>query len=156
MFGTNKTESPKGGTPAAGAGVGNSFNSLVAGTTIEGTVRSEKDIRIEGKIKGKLFCDAKVVIGPSGQIEGEMRCVNAVIEGKMDGALFVKELLNIRDSAQVSGDVTTGKLVIQSGAVFNVNCTMGGQHSAPATSAGPAKAAKDGGMGQTAPESAKA
>jgi len=112
----------------------NSFNSLVQGTVVEGTVRSESDIRVDGLIKGKLFCDAKVVIGPTGQIEGEIRCANAVVEGKFEGTIVVTELLNVRENAIVSGEVTTGKLLVQAGAVFNVTCNMGGQTTPSAKS----------------------
>ncbi|WP_353484405.1 polymer-forming cytoskeletal protein [Haliscomenobacter sp.] len=112
----------------------NAFNSLVQGTVVEGTVRSESDIRVDGLIKGKLFCDAKVVIGPTGQIEGEIRCANAVVEGKFEGTIIVTELLNVRENAVVIGEVTTGKLLVQSGAVFNVTCTMGSQTAPSAKS----------------------
>jgi len=112
----------------------NAFNSLVQGTVVEGTVRSESDIRVDGLIKGKLFCDAKVVIGPTGQIEGEIHCANAVVEGKFEGIIFVTELLNVRENAVVIGEVTTGKLLVQSGAVFNVTCTMGSQTTPSAKS----------------------
>lgn len=104
---------------------GHSLNSLVKGTVVEGSVRSESDFRVDGTIKGKLFCDAKVIIGPTGLVDGEIRCKNAVIEGKFQGVLDVSELLNVRESANISGDVNTNKLIIQSGAVFNVSCTMG-------------------------------
>lgn len=102
-----------------------SLNTLVKGTSIEGTIQSESDIRIDGTIKGSLNCKAKVIIGPTGTIEGEVHCVNAVIEGRFDGTLQVTELLNIRETAEVSGDVKTNKLIVQSGAVFNVSCVMG-------------------------------
>ncbi len=101
------------------------LNSLVQGTMVEGSVHCKTDFRVDGNIKGKLFCDAKVIIGPTGFVEGEIRCQNAVIEGKFEGVIQVAELLNIRESAAVSGDVTTNKLIVQSGAVFNVACTMG-------------------------------
>ncbi len=125
MFGSssnNKKEAAK----SNGAPVAHSLNSLVQGTVVEGTVTSESDIRIDGTIKGKLFCNAKVIIGPAGAIDGEIKCKNAVIEGKFQGTLEVAELLNIRENANVSGDVRTNKLIVQSGAVFSVNCTMGG------------------------------
>lgn len=125
MFGSSKSEAAKTPVAAGSTSLGNSFNSLVNGTNIEGTVKSEKDIRVDGRIIGTLHCDAKVVIGPTGVIEGEIRCENAVIEGKFKGKLFVQDLLNIRETAEVNGDVHTGKLIVQSGAVFNVNCTMG-------------------------------
>ncbi len=102
-----------------------SLNTLVNGTVIEGTIKSESDIRIDGIIKGSLNCNAKVIIGPTGSIEGEIRCQNAVIEGKFDGILHVSELLNVRETAKVVGDVRTNKLIVQSGAVFSVACQMG-------------------------------
>lgn len=130
----------------------NAFNSLVQGTVVEGTVRSESDIRVDGLIKGKLFCDAKVVIGPTGQIEGEIRCANAVVEGKFDGNIVVSELLNVRENAVVSGEVTTGKLLVQSGAIFNVICNMGGQQSSTsAAKSTPVVAKKEDEKGVKAP-----
>ncbi len=125
MFGgSSKKESGKGANPSGSLTTVNSFNTLVTGTVVEGTVKSEKDIRIEGRIKGKLHCDAKLVIGPTGYIEGEVRCASAVIEGRFEGTIFVSDLLNVRESASISGEVTTGRLVVQSGAHFNVLCTM--------------------------------
>lgn len=124
MFGSSSNNKKEAAKPN-GSPVTHSLNSLVQGTVVEGTVTSESDIRIDGAIKGKLFCNAKVIIGPAGSIEGEIKCKNAVIEGKFHGTLEVAELLNIRENANVSGDVRTNKLIVQSGAVFNVNCTMG-------------------------------
>ena len=103
----------------------NAINSLVKGTKIEGTISSDSDFRVDGQIKGTLNCKAKVIIGPTGFINGEIRCNNAVIEGRFEGTLKVKELLNVRETAQVSGDIDTNKLIVQSGAVFNVSCQMG-------------------------------
>ena len=124
MFNNKKevTQSKKSIIPTTAS---HSLNTLVKGTVVEGTVKSESDIRIDGVIKGSLNCNAKVIIGPSGYIEGEVKCANAVIEGKFEGSLQVSELLNVRENAQVHGDVRTNKLIVQSGAVFNVDCKMG-------------------------------
>lgn len=126
MFNNNKNEANK----AKNAGIlpsssSHALNSLVKGTIVEGTVKSENDIRVDGVIRGKLFCDAKVIIGATGFVEGEIRCKNAVIEGRFEGMLEVGELLNVRETAKISGEVHTGKLIVQSGATFNVSCTMG-------------------------------
>lgn len=129
MFGNNNNKKevtkPKGGSSPTSPANPNAFNNLVHGTTVEGTVRSESDIRIDGTIKGKLFCDAKVIIGPSGKVEGEIRCANAVIEGRFEGTIVVADLLNIRENAFLSGEVSTNKLIVQTGATFNVSCNMG-------------------------------
>lgn len=102
-----------------------SLVSLVQGTVIEGTVEAESDIRIDGTINGHLKCKAKVIVGPSGHIKGEIHCQNAVVEGTIDGKLEVVDLLNIRESAKIYGKVLTDKLIVQSGALFNVQCQMG-------------------------------
>lgn len=148
MFGNANKEATKPNAPAPSS---NAFNTLVKGTVVEGTVKAESDIRVDGMIKGKLFCDAKVIIGPTGAVEGEIKCQNAVIEGRFEGVLAVAELLNIRETATVSGDISTGKLIVQSGAVFNVTCAMTG-----ARSSGPAIANKENQPGVKAGKPAEA
>lgn len=121
MFGNNKsTEEPKTQTPSPSS----SLNTLVKGTVVDGSLRCDSDLRVDGSIKGKLTCKAKVIIGPTGSVEGEIHCANAVIEGNFKGKLHVSELLNVRETADVEGEVTTNKLLVQSGAKFNVTCKM--------------------------------
>ncbi len=138
MFGNNtssKNDSAKPrSTSSNNATGGHSLNSINQGTTIEGTIRAKSDIRVDGTIKGNLICEAKVIVGPTGFVEGEITCENAVMEGKFEGILRVKELLNVRETAQVNGDVSIGKLIVQPGGVFNVSCNMnnGGTTTNPA------------------------
>jgi cytoskeletal protein CcmA (bactofilin family) len=102
----------------------NGLNSLVRGTTVEGSITAESDIRIDGTIRGTLTCSAKVIIGPSGLVDGEVKCQNAVIEGKFYGKLKVSDLLSVKESAEVVGDVITSKLSVAPGAIFDVTCKM--------------------------------
>lgn len=119
-----KKEMPK--TTTSSSATASGLNSIVKGTSIEGTLKASSDIRIDGKIKGHLICESKVIIGPEGMVSGEVSCQNAVIEGTFEGNLTVKELLNIRETGNVSGDVTTGNIIIQNGGKFNVSsCNMG-------------------------------
>jgi len=110
--------------PLTGSG---STNSLVAGTSVEGTITANSDIRIDGSLKGILNCKGRVIIGPEGSVDGEISCENAVIEGSFSGKIKVSELLNVREQANIQGDVETGKLLVQPGAVYNVKSVMGGQ-----------------------------
>lgn len=136
MFGSNKNKKNKEAVrtsmlPKTNAG---GLNSLVKGTSVEGNISADSDFRVDGKIKGTLTCKAKVIIGPTGSIEGEVRCQSAMIEGRFDGKIIVSELLNIRDTASINGEVKTNKLIVQAGAEFNVTCVMGNQQpiAAPA------------------------
>ena len=127
MFGSSNGKDSK-MKKAVTANVGvQSSNILVQGTRMEGTMHTESDIRIDGVLVGSLKSKGKVIVGPSGQIDGDIQCVNAVIEGHFSGNLHVKELLQVKETAHVEGDVNTAKLVVHSGSMFNVNCRMGGQ-----------------------------
>ncbi len=136
MFGSNKsTDEPK----SAATSSPNSLNTLVKGTAVEGSLQCESDLRVDGSIKGTLNCKAKLIIGPTGVVDGEIRCENAVIEGSFKGKLWVHELLNVRESAVVEGEIVTNKLLVQSGARFNVTCKM---ESVPANGVAKAGAVK--------------
>jgi cytoskeletal protein CcmA (bactofilin family) len=121
MFGSNKSTEESKTTPLAS---GNALNALAKGTEAEGTMRCESDLRVDGTMKGKLFCKAKLIIGPTGVIEGEVQCQNAVVEGRFKGILKVADLLHVRETAEVEGDISTNKLTVQNGARFNVSCAM--------------------------------
>lgn len=133
MFGNSSSNDKKEATKSksssssTSSGGSHALNSLVQGTVVDGSVNSKNDFRVDGTIKGKLFCDAKVIIGPTGLVEGEIRCKNAMIEGKFEGILNVSEVLNIRESAKVSGDITYNKLIVQSGALVTGNFNVVGE-----------------------------
>lgn len=115
--------------PAQGA-----LNSLVAGTVVEGSVQAESDIRIDGYLKGTLVCKGRVIIGPKGSIEGEIKAANATIEGKFKGTLHIDDLLQVKETAVVDGEINTDKLAVSPGAKFNVTSKMSSSHrSAPAS-----------------------
>ena len=105
----------------------NVSNSIVDGTVINGNISAPNDIRIDGSLIGKLECKGRVIIGPQGKIDGDVNCINAIIEGAFTGNIHVSELLAIKESAIVNGDIVTDKLMVHTGAIFNVNCSMGGQ-----------------------------
>lgn len=107
------------------------INSLGSNTTINGDLSAGSDIRIDGSLIGNLKCKGKVILGPKGKIKGEIDCENAVIEGSIEGTLKVKDHLQVKESANIIGEISTNKLTVQSGAIFNVKCNMGGQTIAP-------------------------
>lgn len=102
-----------------------SVNLIGAGTVIEGDIKSNGDIRIDGNINGSLVTKGKLVIGSTGNIEGEVTCQNADISGVIKGKLTVHELLSLKSSAKITGDIITNKLSIEPGANFSGSCSMG-------------------------------
>lgn len=100
-------------------------NHISAGTTISGDIDTTGDIRLDGKLIGKIKSSGKVVIGEGGQLEGEILCTNANISGMIKGKIVVKELLSLQATANINGDIETSKLSIEPGANFTGACSMG-------------------------------
>ena len=128
MFGNSKNEPNNKTNGVITAASTTSSNSLVQGTNMEGNVQADKDIRIDGTLRGSLNCKGKVIIGPTGYITGDITCENAVIEGRFEGVLIVGDVLHVKETAKIDGDVFTQKLVVQPGSIFNVKCKMGAQN----------------------------
>lgn len=104
-------------------------NIISQGTKIVGTIISDGDFRIDGRLEGDLNIKGKLVIGKSGSLEGTMSASNSDIEGNVKGKITISELLSIKSSGIIEGDVKTNKIAIESGAIFNVKCSMINSHS---------------------------
>ena len=114
----------KNGQPRNGES-GGSINLIGAGTVIQGEIKAMGDIRIDGAIIGSVTSKAKVVVGSTGQVQGDIHCQNADISGIVQGKTTVTDMLFLKATAKLNGDISTGKLVVEVGASFTGNCNMG-------------------------------
>ncbi len=110
-----------------GTAYGPSINLINKGTSIEGQIKSDGDIRIDGTMQGTISSKSKVVVGISGAVNGNVKCKSADILGKVEGTLEINDTLFLKSTAHIEGDIIASKLVIESGAVFNGKCNMGTQ-----------------------------
>lgn len=108
------------------------LNVIVEGSKIVGDFIAESNVRIDGEIQGNVSSSAKVVIGRTGIINGNLVCEDSDVEGKIDGVLKVENLLTLRSTAKVVGEITTAKIQIEEGAEFSGNCKM--SNFSPSTS----------------------
>ena len=106
-------------------GSGNGTTLISSGTTIKGDISSNNDIRVDGTIIGNINSSAKIVVGSSGVVEGDINGNHADIVGKTSGTIKVKELLQLRGECVVNGNIYAGKLQIEPTATFNGQCHMG-------------------------------
>ena len=123
MFSKNTKDSSAPGSRQEPSG--SSINLIGAGTVIEGDIRSNGDIRIDGAVYGHVYSKAKVVVGTTGLIEGDISCLSADVSGTVKGKSTVNELLFLKASSKLNGDIITGKLVVEVGATFTGSCNMG-------------------------------
>ncbi len=118
MF-TRKTNPQFDEVPPASASI------IGAGNTIIGDIQSNGDIRVDGNVKGNVYSKAKVLIGPSGSIEGNLHSNEADVSGHVQGNISTKGLLILKGNASVTGDIHTTKLFIEPTVSFNGQCQMG-------------------------------
>jgi len=115
----NKTDMQQEKTNGGGATL------IGAGTTLKGDISSNSDLRIDGTVLGNIHSAAKIIIGSSGVVEGDISCNQSDIVGKVSGNVRAKELLQLRGECVVTGNLYAGKLQVEPSATFNGQCHMG-------------------------------
>ena len=66
-----------------GNGESQTRNLISQGTRIQGDIDSAGDFRIEGYVNGTVKAKGKIVVGESGQIEGQVHCQSADISAEL-------------------------------------------------------------------------
>jgi cytoskeletal protein CcmA (bactofilin family) len=107
------------------APAGNGTTLISSGTSLKGDISSNGDLRIDGTIIGNITSSAKIIIGASGVVEGDINGNQADIVGKVSGNVRAKELLQLRGESVVTGNLYAGKLQVEPSATFNGQCFMG-------------------------------
>ncbi len=105
--------------------ISNSSNVIGKGTVLDGNIETFGNIRIEGRINGNIKSKSKIALGHSSHVDGNITAQNADVEGAVRGKIEISDVLVLKATAVVHGDISTGKLVVEPGAVFNGSCKMG-------------------------------
>mgnify|MGYP006348754945 CR=1 FL=1 len=99
-------------------------NRIVEGTTIKGDIISETDFRLDGKLTGNFTSEGKIVIGPTGEVIGDIICKSIDVEGVFSGKLQSEGMLNVKSKAHITGEVIVGKLAVEPDARFEASCEI--------------------------------
>jgi cytoskeletal protein CcmA (bactofilin family) len=100
------------------------YNLLASGTTINGDIHSDSDLRLDGRMVGDIVTTGKVILGPVATLKGNIKSSNAEICGEVCGDVDAPEQLMLRSQAKVTGTIRTSTLVVESGAIFDGACQM--------------------------------
>ena len=103
---------------------------LGSGLTIEGTVSSQGDVRIEGTIKGDVTAEGEVNITSTGVVDGEVTAARLVVAGKVNGSLAATDSARLSSGCKVKADVSSPRLQLDDGATLNGRVDMGGTSKA--------------------------
>ena len=87
---------------------------------IHGLLRLQESVRIDGKVVGNIEApnDASisVVIGPEGEVQGDVMASRIIVAGKVAGNIHALERVELMASALVQGDIKYASMAVEHGA----------------------------------------
>ncbi|GEM_PF-1594430 len=130
---------------------------IAAGMSISsGEITSSHDIRFDGNFNGKISSRARIIIGETAVLSGDILCENIDIYGKFDGTVSAKDTISLKNGCVVTGSLASSNVVVELGskltgsvkytteAEFAKNCEdnafLKQQNSAPAPAPAPVAA----------------
>ena len=100
--------------------------SIEISAQMQGTVsfKDPVNLKINGNFNGTLETRGTLTIGGSAFVEANINGDNIVIAGKVRGDIVAQTMLVLMPTAVLSGNITTPKLTIAEGAIFQGRCQM--------------------------------
>jgi len=94
------------------------------GSSFEGTIHIEANLRVEGQIKGTISSKGEVVIGEYGIAHSDIEANSLTIAGHVIGDVKVFGRLIITSSGSLEGNAQVQSIVVQEGGTLNGLCQM--------------------------------
>lgn len=106
------------GQPREAAVIGRSIH-------INGDLRGEEDLRIEGDVNGTIqLRNNSLTIGKDGKIKADVYAKTVTVDGLMEGDIYGAERVTIRKNARVLGNITAPRVSLEDGARFKGSIEM--------------------------------
>jgi cytoskeletal protein CcmA (bactofilin family) len=95
------------------------------GTSLTGDTSFQMMLRVDGHLTGTVSSEGgTLIVGNSGQLDANVSVGVAQVNGTVNGDVTATERIQLGRTARVVGNISTPKLVIEDGAVFEGGCTM--------------------------------
>lgn len=89
----------------------------------KGDIKTKGTLRIDGTLEGNIEVDW-LILGEAAQLKGNAEARGIIVGGKVEGNIKAKELIEIKAKGEFRGELTTGKLSVAEGAIFDGRSTM--------------------------------
>jgi len=97
---------------------------LAEDTNFDGKLNFEKSVKICGKFKGEISTNGILIISETAYVSANINAKIVIISGEVKGNIKASEKVEILPSGRVYGDITTAKLKISDGVIFEGSCHM--------------------------------
>lgn len=120
-----ETPSAPGQTERGASRGGNGGAVIGRSIHIEGDVRGEEDLFIDGHVQGTVTLKSHALtIGSQGRVQANLYAKSVRVEGRVEGDLYGAERVVITASAQVTGNVMSPRVSLEDGARFKGSIDM--------------------------------
>ena len=97
------------------------------GTSIDGTLEFQGTIRLDGNVKGQVISqNGTLIIGDKAVVQAQVRVDTAIVRGEINGSIEAKTRIEAYSPARIIGEIQAPEISVESGVVFNGNCSMQG------------------------------
>jgi len=106
---------------------GRSSDVAVIGSSIQinGDLRGDEDLRIEGNVSGTVELKNSVLtIGKEGKVKAGVYAKSIAVDGETKGDLYATERVSVHVNARVQGNIIAPKVSIEEGAHFKGSIEM--------------------------------
>lgn len=87
---------------------------------VEGDLRLNESIRIDGKVVGNVSSagdqPVSVVVGPSGEVVGDVVAQRVIVAGKVSGNIHAQDRVELHAGCFVQGDLKYASIAVEHGA----------------------------------------
>lgn len=110
---------------SAGRRTGTSQAIIGRSIQINGDVKGDEDLMIEGDVTGTVqLSNHALTIGKEGKVKADIHARSISVEGSTDGDLFASESIAIRATANVRGNLLAPRISLEEGAHFKGSVEM--------------------------------
>jgi len=124
---TNRNESDKTFGALRSKVAGRSGDAAVIGSSIHinGDLRGDEDLRIEGNVSGTVqLTNSALTIGKEGKVKAGVYAKSIAVDGETKGDLYATECVSIHANAKVQGNIIAPRVSIVDGAHFKGSIEM--------------------------------
>lgn len=98
---------------------------LYKGSRVSGQLIFQGAARIDGSVDGEIQCHGKLTIGEGAEVKAKITGQVVVVQGRVEGNVTAKEKVELIAPARLFGNISTPRLTISDGVVFDGDCSMG-------------------------------
>ena len=92
---------------------------------IEGNIRGEGNLMIEGTVKGKIeLAKHHLTVGLNGQVEAEIQAGEVTVSGHLIGNITALDKVTITRTADFSGEIKAKRISVEDGAMLKASIEL--------------------------------